>query len=156
MRVQKVTVLTHEDIEQERPGKVVVVGMAEYMAFAKRFGCPAQDIFRRNDGLDMEGWAFVTWTRLRRAEPDTTPESFEEWCDGIASAWPELLAREFEKMDETMAAGDPEEEPEPEGDPTSPASSEAETPSGGDSDPTTSPTSPSPESPSVPALIPVP
>jgi len=121
MRVQKVTVLTHEDVEQDRPGKVVVVGMAEYLAYAKKYKKPAVELLTGDNGLNIEGWAFATWSRLRRIEPEATSEDFEEWTAGIAQALPDMIVNVVERAEAEIKAGgggaeaaDPTSTPTPE------------------------------------------
>lgn len=89
MKPLRCVVQTHEDVEEDRPGRTVVVGLAEYVQWARTSGKPAGEIF--SQGADLETWAMVVHARLRRADPENTPEDLDQWMDGIASALPEMF-----------------------------------------------------------------
>ena len=65
--------------------------LADRMAFEARFGFPCLPRIKANVDADTaeelpETWtAFFTWRELRRQRPTTTLDSFDAWCETLAS-----------------------------------------------------------------------
>lgn len=109
MKVQRINLLTYDDIEHDREGRRVVVGLAEYLDYGRRYDKPALKLY--DDGGDFEGWAYTVWSRLRRSGEEV-PE-FADWLPTVAQALPEVMERAFDRANEEIEAGGDAEPPDP-------------------------------------------
>lgn len=111
MKVQRITVLTYDDVDAEREGTKVVVGLAEYLDYARKFDKPPLGLYE--EGGDFEGWAYTAWSRLRRLGTEGVPEKFEDWLVNVAEALPAVMAKAFESAEREIEAGGETAAPDP-------------------------------------------